>query len=614
MSWWSDRQPAWWPLARQSWRSELLAGVILGVVVTPQSMGYAMLAGLPPVYGLYAAIVPVVIYAFAGASWVQAVGPVAVTAIMTAQALAPLGPLPVPTQIALAGWLALMMGGWLWLAGQLRLGWLTQLISRGVLGGFITGSAALIAASQIGALTGLGIHGDNLLTMLQQLWQKGLHYHGLTVLLGAVCILLLWLLPGMVERLLHWHTGWQHGKQSGQRRPNAGQAIPDRPEQQLPEKKPVGQWLSRLFPLLLVIVMTGLSSLLHWSQQGVAVVGPVATGLPLPALPQWPSAALGFDWQTVIRLLPVAGLMALVAFVSAASVGQFLARERNQPYDSNRELTGLGWANMLGALWQGHPVTGGFSRTAVAVSSGARTPLTGLVAAGVILLMLLALAGWLQAMPLAVLAALIVVAVLRMPDISTLRQAWGVDRAEALAWLATFAGVLAGGLFNGLLLGLVVSLVTLIWRTRQPHLAVLGQVQDAQGRLQPFFRNVLRHQVKTWPALLILRIDENIYFGNVDGLSRHIQSLLAQYPQTRHLVLDLSAVNHIDLSGQHWLADWQQRLTQQDIILHLTDAKGPIMDRMQRNPALSQLLAGHFLDINQAVATLTCQPEPEYFL
>lgn len=574
-----------WQTARTRWPQELLAGVMLGIIVTPQSLGYAMLAGLPAVYGLYVSIIPVVVYAFWGASRLQAVGPVAVTAILTAQALLPWSHAPVSTYVTLAALLGLLTGVWMLLAGLLRFGWLTQLISQGVMGGFITGSAILIAIGQLGQILGVKLSGASVWQLGQHLFEQASHIHPLTTAIGASSVVVLLLNRYGLNR-------WMSRLEAKAR------------------LRTILSTVQRFFPLFWIAVALIASTGLHWAQQGVRVVGALPLGLPSLAWPQLPA---GMDfWDTLQRLLPLSGLIALVSFISAASVGQFLARQARQSYDSNRELVGLGLANLAGGFWHGHPITGGFSRTAVAVTTGGKTQLTGLGAAAIMLLMLLLLAPLIEHLPLTVLSALIMVAVLGMLDVAPLKLGWHADRVEALSWLVTFAAVLLLGLSNGLLAGLFFSLAALIWRTRQPHVAILGQMRGHAGQLLPYFRNIRRHDVQTWPELLMIRIDESLYFGNVDGLQARIGADLAAQPALKHLLLDLSAVNHIDLAGQSWLVSLAEQLNQHQQTLELIAIKGPVLDQLRQNPAVVPLLTKHWPTLLAAVQHLTTPLEPEY--
>lgn len=554
--------------------TDLMAGLIVGVLVIPQSLGYALLAGLPPVYGLYAAILPVLAYAWVGSSNTQAVGPVAVTSVMSAQALAGLS-LSGTAYAAQAALLAGLVGFWLLLAALLRLGWITQFISRGVMSGLVSGAALLIALGQLRHVLGLNLHGDTLPALGASLWGSAQSWHPATALLGLSTLGLLWLARHRLTPVLL----------------RLGLSLR------------LSQALTRLAPVLVLVLMTAVTGWLQLQQQGVAVVGAIAAGLPDL---HWPDMAL----PQVLGLAPAAGLIALVAFVSSVSVAQDVAYRRQEPFEANRELRGLGLANLAAAVSQGFPVTGGFSRTAVNLEAGAQTPLAGVVSAAVMALILLGLTPWFFHLPLAALGAGIWMAVLRMVDVDTLRQAWASDRSEAVTLLVTVAAVLLAGLQYGLVVGLLWSFASLVQRSSQPHVAVVGPMPDDPGH----FRNVSRHPVQRPAGLLLIRIDESIFFGNSRSLQRQIMSALDAAPDARHVVLMGQGINDVDLTGQLMLQTVNRLLQARGLLLHLSEIKGPVMDRLQHSVLLQELSGQVFWSTREAVARLTAQPEPDYFL
>ncbi|MEY4516953.1 MAG: hypothetical protein RL180_1299 [Pseudomonadota bacterium] len=555
-----------------------IAGVVVGFLVIPQSLGYALLAGLPPVYGLYAAILPTILYAWVGASNTQAVGPVAVTSVMTAQALYLVLPAhsSLATYAASAAALAGLVGLMLCAASVMRLGWLTQWLSRGVMAGFMTGAAGLIILNQAHHVLGAPLQHDQLLHLLTHLWQHPPQVHLATLMLGLLSIAVLWAVRRYATRGLI-HLG-----------------VPTA----------VAGLVSKLTPLLWVVAMTVLSASVQFHALGVHVVGALPAGLP-PL--QWPS---GLSVDQLLQLLPSAGLIALIAFISSASVAQTVARQRQEPFDANQELAGLGLANLGSALSQGFPVTGGFSRTAVNLEAGAQTPLAGVVCAAVMLIVLWQGTGWFYHLPLAVLAAGIVVAVFGLIDLQTFVLAWRVDRADAWAYLGTLTGVVLLGLQQGLIFGLLVCFAMLLRRSRRPHVAVLGQVGQTAH-----FRSVTRHNVHTWPSLLIVRIDDSLYFANIDSVTQYINHALQQQPHTQHVILVFSAVNYIDLAAQGMLESLNQQLLARHVRLHWTDIKGPVMDHLQQTACFTQLSGAVYLSTFAAVEALKPPaPLPEYHL
>lgn len=548
--------------------ADIIAGLVVGVLVIPQSLGYAVLAGLPPVYGLYAAIVPVLVYAWVGASNVQAVGPVAITAIMTASSLHGYADAGVATYALMASLLAVMMGLMLWVAGKLKLGWVMQFISRGVAAGFVSGAAVLIFVSQLKYLLGASMSGNTLIQYLSSLVHNISTIHIPTLLVGGVTLGLF---------LLNRYGGkWLW-------------------ESWLPTSS--AKWAARLFPLILVVAAIIASMLGHWGALGIHVIGEVPSGLPslqLPIPDPLPSV------EAILQLIPTAALMALIVFVSSSSVASTYARLRGERFEANDELRGLGLANMAGGFFQSFPVAGGFSRTAINVDSGAKSPLASLITVIVMIAALLVLGELIAPLPYALLGAMIMASIVSLVDIKTFKSAWRTDRLDSLSFGAAFLGVLAFGLNTGLVIGLISSFAGLIWQSSKPHIAVVGQLDDSGH-----FRNINRHDVVTYHNLLIVRVDESLFFGNSESVYRQLQLAIERYPEASELVLIMSAVNHIDLTAQEMLLSLNQALVSQDKRLHFSFIKGPVMDVIEDTPIIQKLSGQVFLSTRQAVKTLT---------
>ncbi|GAF52539.1 LOW QUALITY PROTEIN: sulfate permease [Psychrobacter sp. JCM 18900] len=527
--------------------TDLVAGIVVGVLVIPQSLGYAVLAGLPPVYGLYAAIVPVLVYAWLGSSNVQAVGPVAITAIMTASGLLPYAEQGTEQYALMASLLALMVGALLWVAGRLKLGWIMQFISRGVSAGFVSGAAVLIFVSQLKYLTDIPVTGNSLIGYLST-QRYASQLHPLTLAIGVTAFALL------VANRYASEWIWQTWLSSS-----------------------YAKWAERLFPLILLGIAIVLSMALHWSTHGVATIGRIPQGLPSFTLPHIS------DLQEALKLLPTAGLMALIVFVSSSSVASTYARFRGESFDANRELTGLGLANLSGGLFQSFSVAGGFSRTAINADSGAKTPLASLVTVLVMIAALIAFSNALAPLPYALLGATIMASIIGLIDIATLKSAWQRDRLDGASFLAAFVGVLIFGL-NTLVIGLMVSFASLIWQSSKPHVAVVGQL-GGTGH----FRNINRHDVVTFDNLLMLRIDESLFFGNSESVHRRILNAMQQYPDANEIILIMAAVNHIDLTAQEMLCTLNHELALQNKRLHFSFIKGPVMDIIGHTPLISEL-------------------------
>lgn len=542
-----------------------VAGVIVAMLLVPQSLAYAMLAGLPPHVGMYATILPLVAYAAFGSSMTLSVGPVAVASLMTATALAPLAAPGSPQYVALAGMLALLGGGMLLLAGLLRLGFLANLLSHPVISGFITGSAVLIALGQLKPLLGVPARGDTALALAQSLLAHAGELHLPTAALGIGSALLLWGARRWLAPLLQ-----RAGVRAGAAQ-LAGRLAP----------------MAVVLGAVLLVVTFGLDR-----GAGIAVVGAIPRGLPgltlpLPDLGQ----ALSLAWPAL--------LIALVGFVESVSVAHSLAIKRGEHIAADAELRGLGAANLASAFAGGFPVTGGFARSVVNFAAGARTPLSGVVSAALMALVLLGLTGLFERLPLAVLAATILVAVLALVDLATVREAWRYDRADALAWAGTALGVLALGVEAGVAVGVALSIGTFLWRASRPHIAVLGRLPGTEH-----FRNVLRFPVETFPGLLLLRVDENLFFANTAAVLDRLEAELRLRPDTHSLVLVLSSVSHIDLTAAEALERLHRELEVRGVRLHLAEVKGPVLDRLKHAGRLRGLLEGHFVSVHDAVRAL----------
>ncbi|MES3020934.1 MAG: sulfate permease [Pseudomonadota bacterium] len=521
----------------RQYRRELLAGdigagIVVAMMLIPQGMAYALVAGLPPVVGLYAGILPPILYALFGSSMTQSVGPMVIISLMTATALAPLAAAGSGLYMVLAAQLALVSGVVLLACGLLRLGFVANFFSRPVMSGFTIGAALLIAHGQIKPLIGAEL--------------PGLHMPSAALGLGSLALLLLarQFLAPLLVRL---------GMRAGAADTGA-----------------------RLAPMVVVVGATVLVPLLGLHAAGVAVTGDVPSGLPGLNL-----ALSHGHWRA---LLEPALLIGFMIFLISMSAAQTLALKRHEKLNSNYELIGLGVANIGGALTGALPVTGSISRSAVNFSAGAQTPLASIISAVLLALALVAPTGWLALMPLPALAATIIVAVLGMLDLATLRTAWRYDRGDALALLATAGGVLAMGVEAGVVIGVMLSMGTLIWRASRPHIAVLGRIAGTEH-----FRNIKRYPAETVPEILMLRIDANLFFGNVDAVNAHIEDELQIRPAVRHLVLVMSAVNSIDTTALFALKELNPALKQRGIDLHLAEVKGPVLDRLKESELLDQL-------------------------
>ncbi len=545
--------------------ADVAAGLIVTVLVIPQSLAYALLAGLPPQTGLYVSIFPVIAYALLGSSMVQAVGPVAITAIMTYSVLTPLAAPGSPQYVAFAATLSLISGVMVLACGVMRLGFLSQLLSRPVISGFISGSAILIVISQMKYLLGVTSDGGNGWELALDLLTKTPQVHGPTAAIGLTALAaLIFVKAGLTGLLLR--VGMDAGKAA---------------------------FVGRLMPL--AVVLFGTLAVVHWdldTRSGVPVVGAIVEGLPAFTffLP-------GYD--AISPLIKPAFVLTLVGMVQNLSMAQALAIKRRERVDANAELVGLGAANVVAAFYGGMPVGGGVSRSAVNVAAGARTPLASIVSALAMIAVVAGAAQWFQRLPLAVLAASIIVAAYSMIDVGAFRRAWAYDRADGLALLGTAGGVLAFGLEVGIGMGVLLSTATLLLRASTPHIAVVGRIPGSEH-----FRNVARHSVETIPGALFVRIDERLFFGNLGAVELRLNQELEKVAGIRDLVLVMSAVNLMDATAVEVFCELNRDLAGRRIRLHLAEVKGPIQDRLMRTGLWSTLSGEVFLSANDAFEKL----------
>ena len=567
---WLKHFPLLADLRRSSGRAlaqDGIAGTITAILLIPQALAYALLAGLPPEVGLYASVLPVIVYALLGSSRVLAVGPVAVAAVMVSAALIPYAGDDPARYLTGALILSGLSGVILLAMAALKLGWLTHFISHPVLSGFTTGAALYIVATQLSGLTGIPVPRDaGTDGIVAALFGGRDRLNSETLVFGLGAMVLLFAARAPLLKLL---------TSLGMQREAAGS-------------------IGRTAPLLLVIASTVLSSVFDaHGRWGVAVVGEIPHGLPGLSL-----HFLAEDgW---LQLLAPAAMIAIIGYVESISVAKALAFRRQEKIDPDRELLALGSTNVIAAIAGAMPVAGGFARSMVNYEAGARTQLAAAVTALWVALAALLFTGLLAPLPKAVLAAIIVVAVWQLVDFASLRHSWRYDRGDGAAQAATTVGVLVFGVETGLMIGAGLSLLLFLYRTSRPHIAVIGQVGDSEH-----FRNVLRHDVRTWPELLLLRIDETLYFANAPRVESELQAHIVEAKQPKDVVLVMSGVAYIDTSGLDVLEALEMALRQNGSRLHLAEVKGPVMDRLAGTDLLAALGRGHVhLSVHEAVAAI----------
>ena len=545
--------------------SDLLAAVIVTIMLIPQSLAYALLAGLPAEMGLYASILPLAAYAAFGTSRTLSVGPVAVVSLMTATAvgrIAETGSLGYASAaIAMAGLSGLMLIA----MGLLRFGHLANLLSHPVVSGFITASGIIIALSQLRHILGIDAHGENLPTLLGSLFAHVGETNTITLITGVAALaLLLWTRRGLGPLL-----------------------------QRLGMGKDTAGMVAKAGPVLAIVLTTLASVFFAFEDRGVALVGNVPQGLPAFG---WPPMDLELWRELAVSAL----LISVIGFVESVSVGKTLAAKRRQRIDANQELIALGAANVTSAGSGGFPVTGGFSRSVVNFDAGAQTQLASVFTALGIALAALFLTPVLYYLPKATLAATIIVAVTSLIDGKILGLAWRYSRSDFIAVAATIVTTLVAGVELGVLAGIGVSIALHLHKTSRPHIAIVGEVPGTEH-----FRNIERHDVVTYPSIISMRIDESLYFANAGYMESAIYALVAEADERlEHFILQCTAVNEIDLSALEALESVMERLKEQGIALHLSEVKGPVMDALECSDFLQHLTGQVFLSQHQACEAL----------
>ena len=550
--------------SRVALSNDLMAALIVTIMLIPQSLAYALLAGLPPEAGLYASIVPILLYTVFGTSHSLAVGPVAVVSLMTAAALSNIVEQRTMGYAVAALSLAGLSGIMLLAMGLFRLGFIANFLSHPVIAGFITASGIIIAASQLKHIFGIEAHGHNLLELVVSLSTHFTETHFVTATIGITATaFLFWVRKGLKPLLV-----------------------------KLRLSATITDVLVKTGPVVVVVASTVAVWAFGLADQGVRIVGEVPQSLPPFTLPSFSPALLG-------QLLLPAFLISIIGFVESISVAQTLAAKKRQRIDPDQELIGLGAANIGASLTGGFPVTGGFSRSVVNFDAGAETPAAGAFTAIGLAIAAVALTPLIYFLPKATLAATIVVAVLSLVDFSILKRSWHYSKADFSAVLVTILLTLLLGVEAGVSAGVGLSILLHLYKSSKPHIAEVGQVPGTQH-----YRNILRHAVITDPTIVTLRVDESLYFANARFLEDKIQNRVARDRTIRHVILQCSAINEIDLSALESLETINQRLQEMDVQLHLSEVKGPVMDRLKREHFLTDLTGKVFLSQFEATNAL----------
>jgi len=540
---------------RPALRGDVTAGLTVAVMLVPQGMAYANLAGMPPVTGLYAAIVGIVAYAVFGTSGALAVGPVAITSLLTLSGLSSIVSPDDPSYPAVAGMLALAVGAILLVAGIARLGFLVNFLSHPVISGFTSAAAITIALSQVKDLLGVDIgRPDGVVDTIRLTVAEMATANGWTVAIATVSVVALW----------------------GGRR--------------LAPRAPV--------PLVVLAAATLVTWGLSLTDRGVAVLGSVPTGLPAPRLPEVTTSLVG-------DIAPVALAIAVIAYAEGVSVAKAIARRQRARIDANQELIATGAANVAASAFGGFPVAGGFSRTAVNNQAGARTPLASLITAVVLGVAVVWLTPALFYLPKAVLAAVVIVAVASLVDVADARETWRTRRSDFAALAVTFMATLVIGVEPGLAIGVVFSLVLFVYRSANPHATELGRVSGSAE-----YRNVQRWSTRTDGRMVLLRVDGPLFFANTKFLTDRVAALLVDRPEVAWVVLDAAGIGDLDASGVHALEELDEDLSGAGVTLLMATVRGPVRDVMA-NAGLWEAMAER---IYPSVATAVATVDPHSVL
>ncbi len=548
---------------RTSLTNDMMAAVIVTIMLVPQSLAYALLAGLPPEAGIYASIVPIVLYAIFGSSRVLAVGPVAVVSLLTASAVGQVAETGTAGYAIAALTLAALSGGFLVLLGLLRLGFLANFLSHPVIAGFITASGILIAMSQLKHILGVSAHGHTLPEMVQSLVEHLDQSNLITLGIGVSAIVFLFWVRGNLKPFLN--------------RMNLGPLLTD--------------LLTKAGPVFAVVATTLSVWGFDLAQDGVRIVGDVPQSLPPFTMP-------GFDLDLLRQLMVPAILISIIGFVESVSVAQTLAAKKRQHIDPNQELIGLGAANLGAAFTGGFPVTGGFSRSVVNFDAGAETPAAGVFTAIGLAIAAVALTPLVYYLPNATLAATIIVAVMSLVDFSILKKTWTYSRSDFIAVAATIILTLGFGVEVGVAAGVGISIILHLYKTSVPHVAEVGLVPGTQH-----FRNIHRYDVETDPALLTLRVDESLYFVNARFLEDLVKHRVVDGGGVKNVILMFSAVNEVDFSALESLEAINERLKSLNVGFHLSEVKGPVMDRLSRSRLIDEMNGKIFMSQYDAWTT-----------
>ncbi|PYZ92349.1 sodium-independent anion transporter [Salipaludibacillus keqinensis] len=513
---------------KEDFKGDMIAGLIVAIMLIPQGMAYAMLAGLPPVMGLYASTVPLILYALFGTSRQLSVGPVAMVSLLIFTGVSGLAEPGSDQYISLVFLLAFMVGVIQLLMGIFKLGAISKFISHAVISGFTSAAAIIIGMSQLKHLIGVEIEAsNNVFLIIAEVFTRLNEIHLPTLLIGLGSIFILVLFKKKIKKI-----------------PGA---------------------------LVVVVTMIAIVGFLQLNEIGVGIVGNVPDGLPSLSIPS-------LNIPAINTLLPIAFTIVIIGFVESYAMAKVIATKERYTIHANKELNGLGIANIGTSFFSGFPVTGGFSRSAVNYDAGARTGLASIITGAIILLTLLFFTSWFYYLPQAVLAAIIIVAVYGLIDVKEVFHLWNIKRIDAISLLVTFSATLVIGIEAGIATGVVFSILNFVYRSSKPHMAELGYIEENQT-----YRNVNRYPMaKTKDDVLIVRIDAAIYFANISYIEERLSDFINNKQDLKAIILDFSGVNDMDAVAIDDLGKWIDQIREENVKISLAQVKGPVRDLLKK--------------------------------
>ncbi|WP_010181217.1 SulP family inorganic anion transporter [Aquimarina agarilytica] len=531
-------------------KHDMLAGVTVGVILIPQAIAYAFLAGIPPIYGLYSALIPLLIYAFLGTSRHLSIGPVAVTSILLMTGISKLATPFSDYFVELVLLTGLLVGVLQIFMGFLRMGFLVSVLAQPVISGFISAAAFIIIASQLKGILGMEVpNGMSTFSSVVYVCKNSLQTHIPTLLVSGVSLLFLVLMR---------------------------------------------QW-KKSFPsaIVLLVVFIAISYFRDFNAMGIAIIGDIPKGLPSLYMPN-------FEWRLIKQLMPTVFILTIIGYIGSIGIAKsFQMKHRNYTVDANKELIALGLSKVLGTFFQGNLASGSYSRSAINEDAGAKTQVSTLLTAFIILMSLLFLTPLLYYLPKAVLASIILVSVVSLIKIKEAKRYFKIRFDDFSIMLVTFVVTLGHTIEMGILVGVLLSFIFLQYRSSKPHIAELVKIPETD-----YYRNLNRFPNGiSHPDYLIIRFDDQLYFGNSDYFKEAIYRLLEKRRELpKYVILHATNIHAIDSSGLHTLEDLYRELTEKDVELLFSGMIGPVRDILTRSGFIETLgVARQFMDINDTI-------------